>query len=133
MYFIIQIQIIYGATRLWNGIKSTNLYLFSKGGSVLAQLNVAFFTIMHPSAAKRKLIFIKVPMQAATLCAHNPKSIHTHMDRGIKLLFQKNNNSLLAKNLCSAFTEFGKTAEVPRLPSLRNQEVHEHQLPRDTN
>lgn len=53
-------------------MKGTNPYPFSKGGSVLAQLNVAFFTTMHPSAAKRKLLFIKVPVQAAKLCALDP-------------------------------------------------------------
>lgn len=40
-----------------SGTKGTNAYLFSEGGSVLDQLNVAFFTTMLPSADKQKIRF----------------------------------------------------------------------------
>lgn len=66
----------------------------------MAQLNVAFFTTMHPSAAKRKLIFIKVPMQAAKLCAHNPKSIQTHTQAEVQSYFFRRTTTYCLPKTC---------------------------------
>lgn len=70
--FIIRMQITYDTARLRSRTKGTNSYLFSEGGSVLDQLNVAFFTTMHPSAEKQKIHVYRsanVPMKPLKFCA----------------------------------------------------------------